>query len=142
MERRAEKFNEIYPASKEAYAQGAPRRLKMHQSSVEREIQATQDAVDDLVMQRQALHVGCGGCTVKKTRNVVCIRLGYKFVVKVPSLVSGCGEQWTVHPYLVGYAPTTPTDSCETWVGMKEVMTFKDMSYANGLSASGEQLDV
>ena len=73
-------------------------------------------------------------------RDVNCIRSSYKFTVRVPSLVFGCGEQWTVHPYKVGFAPTTATDGCETWVGIKELMLFKDMYYGNGLAASGERV--
>lgn len=139
MEAQARSFAEAYPLSCKAYEIGAPLRARLHLEGVERQVAATQQEVDNLVMQQQTLHADCGHATVRKTRDVVCIHLSFKMVVRVPSLVFGCGEEWTVHPYLVGYAPTTATDGCETWVGIDELMVFKDMHYVNGVSGSGER---
>ena len=142
MASQAESFKKAYPESRKAYEVGATLRRSLHLESVASQVKAAQDAVDDLEMQQRKLHAACGECRVRKTRDVVCFCIGCKFIVRVPSLVFGCDMQWTVHPYTVGFAPTTATDGCETWVGMKEVMCFRDMYYANGLAASGEQLPV
>ena len=140
MASQAASFNEARPESRTAYEVGAPLRHRLHSDSVAWEAKAVQDVVNDLVKEQRELHAACGECTVRKTRDVVCIRLGCKFTVRVQSLVFGCGKHWTVHPYKVGFAPTTATDGCETWVGIKEVMLFKDMYYGNGLAASGERV--
>lgn len=141
MEALSKSFADNFEANCTAYAVGAPLRAKLHLERVARQVAATQEAVDNLVMQQTALHADCGRVSVKKMRNVVCFHLSFKMVVQVPTLVFSCGEQWTVHPFMVGYAPTTATDGCETWVGEDEVMVLKDMMYANGLSASGEPHD-
>ena len=139
MEAKALSFAEAFPGSCRAYEAGAPLRHGQHLAKLAWQAAVTQEAVDNLVMQQKTLHADCGGFRIRKTRDVVCFHLGFKMVVQVPSLVFSCGEEWTVHPFEVGYAPTTATDCCETWVGLYEVLAFKDMCYGNGLSASGER---
>jgi hypothetical protein len=140
MAAQATAFDEARPASDIAYASGAPARSRQHAELLVWQRTRVQAEVDMLADQQLRLHAGC--CPlVTKTRDVVCVHLGYKMVVRVPSLARTCSKaSWTPHPYTVGYVPTTPTDGCETWISMDLAMSFKDTYFNNGLAASGESV--
>ena len=74
-----------------------------------------------------------------RTRSVVVIGAGYRFVLHVPMYRCGiCQKIVTVHPYVVACAPTTPTESCETWIQQSTLHAFRDAHLNNGFSAGGK----
>ena len=74
-----------------------------------------------------------------RTRSVVVIGAGYRFVLLVPMYRCGtCQKIVTVHPYVVACASTTPTENCETWIQQSALHAFRDAHLNNGFSAGGE----
>lgn len=77
-----------------------------------------------------------------RTRSVVVIGAGYRFVLHVPMYRCGtCQKIVTVHPYVVACASTTATENCETWIQQSALHAFRDAHLNNGFSA-GAQIKV
>lgn len=77
--------------------------------------------------------------TVKK-RIIVVHSFGHRFLLEVPTFrCSSCNGCFTVHPFDVDCAATSPTDECETWIPLQNIHLFEDLHMSNGLSADGKE---
>lgn len=141
----AEGFDRRREENKRQFTRSFPRmhslRREMAKANVERMQCAVYEAIENAKHDHTCCVLGLGQLSLERTRNVVCIGLGYRCVLTVENYRcsrSDCSKSITVHPLEVGCTPTSPTEYCETWIAMDFCLLFRDLQLHNGLSADGE----
>jgi hypothetical protein len=102
-----------------------------------------QELVDADAARELALGCPSGRCQPSEmrpsVRDVVIYDLGHVDVLRVKEYAcSLCLVRVTPHPYVVGCAPTAPSNFCASWVYEEVVRLFLDQHLLNGMSADGE----
>ena len=139
MRRQAQAFDERRPANVEVFQESTQRRIDMH-AKLNATIQNYyQEIIDERLQVVAEQHLCCGGLAVERHRLITIIGMEQQACVEVTNYTcSCCDDIFTVHPYDVDCAPTTPTVYCTTWLTFALVKLHRELHLLNGLSADGK----
>lgn len=135
----ASQFRDRLKQNKRQFCKSFPTMEKIRLSSISTAQETLQQAVERAIQIAKKSHPCAGMLSETRKRNVVCVNIGFRCRLSVPNYsCRSCKGTVTVHPFEVGCIPTSPTEFCETWIGLDYCLLFRDLQLHNGLSADGK----
>ena len=130
-------FNERRPENQRMYTASVPALIALDRERIQAESAMMEREVAAAYALIRAAHADCAVVEQDK-RRITCIYPTFRFILEVPQVTTSCGTAWTVHPYSLGFAPTSPTEQCQTWIHTDVIHQFERLHFPHGTSASGE----
>ena len=139
MKETAHQFRDRLKEKKRQFCKSFPTMEIIRLSSILTAQGTLQQAVEQAIQVAKGSHPCAGTLSEARKRNIVCVQIGFRCCLSVPNYTCSCCKGTvTVHPFEVGCVPTSPTEFCETWIGLDYCLLFRDLQLHNGLSADGK----